>query len=109
MPSPARHIFSQGRKYNDLSALLLHNKNLSGLHAILDSLKSLTEPLEALMKLKWYSDQRRLRVKKYVKGYALDEIDQMDKEQRKAAGLPESSIDEDYKHVEPAKSAFLME
>jgi hypothetical protein len=44
-------MFSQGRKYNDHSALLLHNKNLSGLHAILDSLKSLTEPLEALMKL----------------------------------------------------------
>ena len=34
--------------------------------------------MEALMKIKWYSDQRRLRVKKYAKGYALDEITEMD-------------------------------
>lgn len=65
--------------------------------------------MEALMKIKWYSDQRRLRVKKYIKGHGLDEIDEMDAEQKRRLGLPENSMDdEDYENMDIAKSSFMM-
>lgn len=51
LQSPTRPVFSQGHKYNDHSALLLHNRNLSGLNVILDKLKQLTEPLDVLLLL----------------------------------------------------------